>query len=109
MNIDEAVEYVGSEAILGMLGLRGPRLRDSRCGDVFAGRASSALLNGQAREGKAFIALAAAFESDVRSACKSPERLEREWLEDGSGRAFAEMRRRKIPVPSSAALLPARL
>ncbi len=107
MNMDEAISLLGAEHVKQVV--NSGHAQDAGHPDSFRGRATAAAMRDRVTESLAFSVLAATYESDIRSACKSPERLEREWLEDGSGRAFAELRRRGIPLPQSAALLPARL
>ncbi len=103
ITIDDAIEILGAGRVVQIL--NSGRAQDAGHSESFRGLATAAALNGQLVVSEAWSVLAAVrYEVDIRSACKSPERLEREFLEDGSGRAFAELRRRGIPLPQSAAL-----
>lgn len=105
MTIDDAIAHLGADHILRIL--NSGHARDLGRTDSFDGRATGAWIAHDLTARVAYLTLAAAYEPDVRQACKSPERLEREFLEDGSGRAYAEMVRRGIPLPQSAVLQPA--
>lgn len=107
MTIDSAIRCVGAEAVREIV--RSGHAHDAGHVLSFRGRATSAWLKGRLTEQDAFMVLAAAHEPDIWQAIKSPERLEREFLEDGSGRAYAEMVRRGLPLPQAYDLLPARL
>lgn len=107
MTIDEAVIIAGAENVVGIL--NSGRAHDRGRLLSFHGEAVRAAIRGDTRAQSAFVALGAAREIDVRQACKSRERLEREFLRDGSGRAMNELLRRGWPLPQAADLLPARL
>lgn len=107
MTIDEAVAHIGPEAVKAIV--NSGRAHDDGPPMSFRGSAVRAAIRGDALAQSAHLTLASCREIDVRQACKSPERLTREFLEDGSGRAFAEMRRRGLPLPQAYDLLPARL
>jgi hypothetical protein len=103
MTIDEAIAILGPEAVTQIV--NSGHAQDAGHPDSLRGRATMAALRGHLRASEAYGVLAAVrYEYDIRSACKSPERLEREFLEDGSGRAMAELVRRGLPLPQSAAL-----
>lgn len=106
MDMDQAIESLGAEHVMRVV--NSGHAQDAGHAQGFRSHATAAALNGQLVLSEAWSVLAAVrYAVDIRAACKSPERLEREWLEDGSGRAFAELRRRGLRVPQSAALQPA--
>lgn len=105
MTIDEAIHITGPEKVREII--RSGHAQDAGHPDSFRGRATRAALRGHPLDAMAHTVLAAQRECDVWQATKSAERLEREFLEDGSGRAYAEMVRRGLPLPQSAALQPA--
>lgn len=107
MNIDDAIRHVGAEAVREIV--RSGHAHDAGHVLSFRGRATSAWLRGQPVTQDACMVLAEAREADIWQATKSPERLEREFLEDGSGRAMNELLRRGLPLPQAYDLLPARL
>lgn len=105
MTIDEAIGHLGAGHVMQILNSGHAQDRGRR--DSFDGCATGAWLANNRTARAAYVTLAAAREADVRQACKSPERLRREFLEGGSGRAYAELVRRGLPLPQSAALQPA--